>query len=97
MKQLSSTSMSSRGQVVIPEQIRKALNLHAGDQFIVFCEKDVVILKVITPPNMSEFDDLIKKARKSARQVGISKTNVKSAIVFQRLLKKGQKVAKKRD
>ena len=39
-----------------------------------------VILKVITTPNMNEFDNLIKKARKNAHQAGLTKANVKSAI-----------------
>jgi len=80
MKQIASTSLSSKGQVVIPEEIRKALNLHTGDKFMVFCEKDVVILKVMTPPRMEDFDNLIKKARKTAKQAGLRKADVKAAI-----------------
>jgi len=87
MKQLASTRMSSKGQVVIPEEIREFMHLQAGAQFVVFAEKDVVILKVITPPSMSEFDGLIKQARASARKVGLSKADVKAAILKAR---KGQ-------
>jgi AbrB family looped-hinge helix DNA binding protein len=47
MANLATTKMSSKGQVVIPENIRKQLNLKAGAQFIVVGEKDVVILKSI--------------------------------------------------
>ena len=45
MANVSTTKMSSKGQVVIPENIRKQLNLKAGAQFVVVGEKDVVILK----------------------------------------------------
>ncbi|MBU1704531.1 MAG: AbrB/MazE/SpoVT family DNA-binding domain-containing protein, partial [Nanoarchaeota archaeon] len=50
------TRMSSKGQVVIPENIRRNLNLKAGAQFIVVGDKDVVILKSISPPSIDEFD-----------------------------------------
>ena len=43
MNHLATTKLSSKGQVVIPEEIRNQLNLHPGDQFIVVAEKDVVI------------------------------------------------------
>ena len=35
MKTLATTRMSSKGQIVIPESIRKRLNLKAGDP--VYC------------------------------------------------------------
>ncbi|MCL7488615.1 MAG: AbrB/MazE/SpoVT family DNA-binding domain-containing protein [Desulfobulbaceae bacterium] len=57
MANVSTTKMSSKGQVVIPENIRRNLNLKAGSQFIVVGDKDVVILKSITPPSIDEFDE----------------------------------------
>ena len=35
MADLSTTKMSSKGQVVIPDAIRKRLGLEPGDQFVV--------------------------------------------------------------
>jgi AbrB family looped-hinge helix DNA binding protein len=87
MKELASTRMSSRGQVVIPEEIRKSLNLQTGTQFVVFCEKDVVIFKIISAPSMDEFDYLIRQARAKARKAGLGKADVKSATLKAR---KGQ-------
>ena len=40
---VSTTKMSSKGQVVIPEQIRTQLDLEAGSRFVVVGDKDVVI------------------------------------------------------
>ena len=68
------TKMSSKGQVVIPEEVRKRLQLVAGTQFLVLGEDDVVILKMVRPPSMGDFDRLIKKARQQARAAGISYT-----------------------
>lgn len=81
MRSISTTRMSSKGQIVIPEEIRKALKLHTGDQFVVLGEKDVVILKIVTSPSMSEFDHLVKKTRKQAAQARLKKSDVKAAII----------------
>jgi AbrB family looped-hinge helix DNA binding protein len=80
MKTLSTTKMSSKGQVVIPENVREDLGLKTGSQFVVVGEKDVVILKSITPPSMKDFDSLIKKARKQAKESKMKRSDVKSAI-----------------
>ncbi len=80
METLATTRMSSKGQVVIPESIRKQLNLQEGTQFVVVCNADVVILKVVMPPDMGEFDVLIQKARKQAKKAGLTQKDVKVAI-----------------
>ena len=79
MPTLGTTRMSSRGQVVIPEEIREQLGLRSGTQFVVVAQRDVVILRAIAPPSMDEFDDLISTARKAARRAGMKKSDVKAA------------------
>ena len=80
MSQVATTKMSSKGQIVIPEDIRERMGLHSGDQFLVLAEKDVVILKIVTRPNMNEYKNLITKARKSAKAAGLTQESIKSAI-----------------
>ena len=72
--------MSSKGQVVIPEDVRKQLNLSAGSQFVVVGEGDVVILKTLATPSMKQFDGLIKKARQQAKSSGMKRDDVAAAI-----------------
>ena len=79
MATLATTKMSSKAQVVIPEDIRKRLGFKAGSQFVVAGENDVVILKAISPPSMEEFDSLIVKARKQARQAGMKRSDIAAA------------------
>jgi AbrB family looped-hinge helix DNA binding protein len=69
METLATTRMSSKGQVVIPESIRKQLNLQEGAQFVVVGNADVVILKVVVPPDMGEFDALIQLESRQRKQV----------------------------
>lgn len=80
MATLATTKMSSKGQVVIPEEVRKRLKLKTGAQFVVLGENDVVILKTITPPSMDEFDALITDVRRKAKASGLKKTHIKDAV-----------------
>jgi AbrB family looped-hinge helix DNA binding protein len=80
MANVATTKMSSKGQVVIPEDIRKRLNLQTGAQFVVVGDKDVVILKNITPPSIDEFEPLIADARKKGKQAGLKKSDINEAI-----------------
>jgi len=87
METLATTRMSSKGQVVIPESIRKRLDLKEGAQFLVVGDADVVILKIVTPPDMDEFDVLIKQARKQAKDAGLKPADVTSAVAKARARK----------
>jgi AbrB family looped-hinge helix DNA binding protein len=80
MKTLATTRMSAKGQVVIPEEIRKKLGLAAGAQFIAVGENDVVILKKIATPSLDQFDALITEARRQARQMGMKRSDVVMAV-----------------
>jgi AbrB family looped-hinge helix DNA binding protein len=72
--------MSSKGQVVIPEEIRDRLGLQSGTQFVVVGDRDVVILKAISAPSMKQFDNLIAKARQQARRSGLKKSDIDAAV-----------------
>ncbi len=80
MTELATTKMSSKGQVVIPEEIRKRLGLEAGAQFVVVADKATVIMKAISPPAMDEFDSLLAEARKKAREAGMKQADIESII-----------------
>jgi AbrB family looped-hinge helix DNA binding protein len=76
----ATTKLSSKGQVVIPEEIRNRLGLEPGVQFVVVGDRDVVILKVLQAPEMAEFDALASRARKAAKRVSLKREDVKDAI-----------------
>ncbi len=80
MNQIATTKLSSRGQVVIPEEIRLRLGLETGAQFVVLGEGDVVILKAIQAPDMSQFDSVVGQARKAARTAGMKRSDVAKAV-----------------
>ena len=84
MATLATTKMSAKGQVVIPENVRRRLGLQPGDQFVVIGNKDVVILKVIAPPSIGEFNQLIAEARKTARRAKLKRTDISRAVASTR-------------
>jgi len=72
MESLEVTSMSSRGQVVIPFNIREQLGLRKGEKFIVIGEEDTVVLKKITMPSFQNFDKLLQKSMLFAKEKGLN-------------------------
>jgi AbrB family looped-hinge helix DNA binding protein len=80
MVELATTKMSSKGQVVIPEEIRKRLGLEAGSLFVVVASKDAVILKTISTPSLEEFDELLKKAQRQTRKAGMKQSDIGDAV-----------------
>ena len=80
MKLLATTKMSSKGQVVIPEDVRKSLKLKTGDQFIVIGRGDAVILKTISAPAFNEFSDMLDEVQKKAKSAGLKKSVIDKII-----------------
>ena len=80
MASVATTKLSSKGQVVIPEEVRNQLGLKTGDQFVVVGEGDAVVLKTITPPSIRDFDAIIEKARKQARATRMKRSDITKAI-----------------
>ena len=80
MSSFATTKLSSKGQVVIPEEIRQRLGLKEGTPFVVVGDRDVVILKTIARPALAEFDDLVRRARGAARKAGMTPSDVKRAV-----------------
>ena len=83
----STTKMSSKGQVVIPEEIREQLGLTPGTQFVVVGDRDVVILKILSAPSMSEFDGLIGEARRQAKMARMKRSDIKKAVRAEKMKK----------
>ncbi len=76
----STTKMSSKGQVVIPEEIRDQLGLTPGTQFVVVGDRDVAILKALSAPSLSEFDSLIGEARRQAKTAKMKRSDIQKAV-----------------
>jgi antitoxin PrlF len=80
MEALEITSLSSRGQIVIPQSIRDKLHLQSGEKFIVIGENDTIIFKKIEKPSFEGFDKLLKETREFVEDKGIKPKDLKNAI-----------------
>ena len=80
MESIEVTSMSSRGQVVIPIRIRERLNLQEGEKFVVIGENDTMVFKKLGVPSFKGFDKLLKKTQEHARKHGLTEKDMYDAI-----------------
>ncbi len=76
----TTTTLSSKGQVVIPQEIREQLGLETGDQFVVIAERDVVIFKRLDPPSLKDFASLVSRARRVAKLTGLRQADIPEAV-----------------
>ena len=80
MSTAATTTLSSKGQVVIPEEIRVRLGLEPGAQFVVIADRDVVIFKLLEPPSLKDFAALVGRARQVAKQTGLTRADIAGSI-----------------
>ena len=81
-------TMSSKGQIVIPKNLREQLGIDTGASFVIFGEEDTVVLKKIKVPTAKEaFEDLHKFGVKLAKEKGLEEENVMRKIHARRGVK----------
>ncbi|MBD3243753.1 MAG: AbrB/MazE/SpoVT family DNA-binding domain-containing protein [Chitinivibrionales bacterium] len=80
MSAVEIASLSSKGQIVIPNSIRNELNVGAGSKFAVISDGRNILLKPIERPKKEEFDSLVRKSRSFARSSGLKKSDLTRAI-----------------
>ena len=70
MRTPATTRMSSRGQVVIPENVRQLLHLQPGTTFVVVAKGDAIVLHRVKEPSWDQFSDITAQAQKQAFHLG---------------------------
>lgn len=80
MSDIVFTKMSSKGQIVVPKQLRKLLGLNEGELFAIFGKNDIIILKKIELPSKVEFESILKQGQKYAKKKGIKRKDVMKAV-----------------
>jgi len=76
MEQIQITRSSPKGQVVIPQNIRKNMKIKSGTKFAVYGKKDVIIFKKLEMPTVEDFEKIASFGRKFAKKKGITKKDV---------------------
>ena len=73
-------TMSSKGQVVLPMDMRKKLSLKTGDKLAVYLSNDVIMLKPIKIPTVDDFAEWLSEAQDWAASVGYEESDVDDVI-----------------
>jgi len=80
MSAVAVTSLSSKGQIVIPNAIRSELDVSAGAKFAVICDGKHILLKPIERPRIAAFNRLIARSRSYARKHRLTQKDLAKAI-----------------
>ena len=80
METFEVTKLGERGQIVIPQEFRKSLDLQTGEKFIVMAQDDTLIFKRLKAPKMQELEKMLSKSRAHARKHKITQKEVNEAI-----------------
>ncbi len=74
------TTITSRGQVVIPQAIREDLEIIPGNKFVVIGSGDTIILKKMEMPSAEDLKKLLAQTRAETRKKGVKSSEVSKAI-----------------
>lgn len=77
---VSITKISSKGQVVIPQEIRGRMKLEEGNILLVLDDDDSIILKKIGLPKIKTWEKVTKPFRDAAKKSGFSKEDLDRLI-----------------
>ena len=62
------TSMSTKGQIVIPRDLRKMLGLVSGSKFEILTDGKRILLRQLRPGQLKEFQRLIRADEAAAKR-----------------------------
>lgn len=80
MTKFEVTTITSRGQVVIPQAIREDLRISPGNKFVVIGTGDTIILKKMEMPSMGDLKKLLARTRSETRKKGVKPSATAKAI-----------------
>ncbi len=77
MVEASTTKVSSKGQVVIPTNVRKAANLKKGEKILAIAIGETIVLKKIVDKS---FEETMKPLWARVRRMGLTEEDVNALI-----------------
>lgn len=84
MAEVELTKVSSRGQIVIPQEIREKMHVKEGEAFAVVASGDTLMLKRIKTPSkedlLREWERITEEGRKQVKKLGIKQKDVEKII-----------------
>lgn len=82
-------TVSSKGQISLPVNIRRKLSIDAGDKLVLYASGDSIMLKTLKLPTAAEFEASLDEAQAWAASVGYQEEDVNDIIKSVRQRKRG--------
>ncbi len=73
------TKVSSKGQIVIPKDLRERLSLKEGDTLLVYSTDSMLVIRKVTKQE-TILSIIAKPVREKIKQLGITRKDVSKAI-----------------
>ena len=83
-------TLSTKGQLVLPNDLRKNLSLEPGDKIIAYWSNDSIVLKKLELPSDNDFEKEIDETVKYAKENGIKEQDISNIIKAYRSEKKSK-------
>jgi len=81
---IETTKMSSRGQIVVPQDIRNEINAKEGSVFAIFGTDSTIILKKLETPTkddvIKDLKKISKEFKKRAERLGIKESDIPNLV-----------------
>ncbi len=81
MSEIEITRLSSKGQIVIPKELRSLLGFKDGELFAMYGEGDTLILKKLDVPSKDEFEEILAKGSEISKKKKISKKDIMKMVL----------------
>ena len=79
------TRVSTKGQIVIPQEIRKELGIESGTSMLVTKMKDYVVLRKMNMPNVQQaFKSIANEIEKQFKSNKITRKDINGAVSWAR-------------
>ena len=82
--EIETVKMSSKGQIVIPQDIREEIHASEGTVFAVVVSKDAIVLKKIETPSkeklIGELEEIAKEGRKRLEKKGVKEADIPELV-----------------
>jgi len=73
-------TVTSKGQIAIPKNIRELLDIESGDKLLIYTYGGTIMLKVLELPNPEEFKKLLDEAQEWAKKAGFKESEINEVI-----------------
>ena len=73
-------TVSTKGQVSIPADIRRQFDIDAGDKLVAYTFEDAIVLKLLKLPEIDEFAAALQEAENWAKENAITEQAIQKAI-----------------